>query len=160
MDISMTPQDDDARKTGTVRLGPISLFTLIAVLCLSTLAVLSVTTANASYKLANLQSEFVEQQYQAEEVAQGFIAQLCEGRSTSPEAVTEAAHAAQLSTDGAVSVTATTADSLVTAQFMCANGRILDTEVEFRGDGAYRILKWNMTAKVQSAETETLWSGM
>lgn len=157
MDASILPQDDDARKTGTVRLGPISLFTLIAVLCLATLAVLSVTTANASFKLATLQGESMEQQYQAEEAAQHFLAQVC---AQGAEAASGAAANAEAFVDGAVTVSASVNGSVVSAQFACPNGRVLDTQVDVGSGGAYTIIKWNMTAKVNSAETETLWSGM
>lgn len=158
MDMSMKPQDDDASRTGTVRLGPISLFTLIAVLCLATLAVLSITTSNASYRLATLQGESITQQYQAESAAQGFLAQVC-ANGASPEAVSAAAAAMQEASGGAVTVEASAAGSVVSAKFSCSNGRALDTQIEVGDGGSYRIMQWKMTAKVNSAETETLWLG-
>lgn len=59
----------------------------------------------------------------------------------------------------AVICLATLENGTVTAQFACPNGRLLDIAVAPEGNG-YRIAKWNMTAKVNSAETDTLWSGM
>lgn len=64
---------NDAR---SVRIGPLSLFTLIAVICLATLAVLSITTATASYDLARLQADTVTRQYDVERVAQGLVARV------------------------------------------------------------------------------------
>ena len=40
-----------AKSRGSVRMGPISLFALIIILCLAVMAVLAVTTAQASYTL-------------------------------------------------------------------------------------------------------------
>lgn len=160
MDTSIAPKEDDARKTGTVRLGPISLFTYIAVLCLATLAVLSITTANASLKMAALQGESTAMQYEAESAAQSFVAQVCQPQGASVESVAAAAQAAQASTDGVVEVHASVNGSLVDAQFTCENGRILDIQIEPGQGGSYRVVKWNMSAKVNIAETETLWSGM
>ena len=40
---------------GSVRIGPISLFTLVIILCLAVMAVLSATTAQATYSAAENQ---------------------------------------------------------------------------------------------------------
>ena len=45
-----------AKSRGSVRMGPISLFALIIILCLAVMAVLAVTTAQASYVLAERQA--------------------------------------------------------------------------------------------------------
>lgn len=234
-----------------IRIGPLSLFALIAILFLSTLAVLSITTANASYNLAQLQADGMDQQYEAESAAQTFLSLVdsryssattsaerdATERANAARAAQAAANAAQASasdaadgttgdaaatdaaTDGAGDATgdASTQDtaaqdasalasaqeareiaeysarsaagsisgsinqlaleaaasvdsriaasaqikgSTITAQFACPNGRVLDIEVELGSGGTFRIIKWNMTAKVNSAEPETLWIGM
>ena len=43
---------------GSVRIGPISLFTLVIILCLAVMAVLSATTAQATYSAAEKQALF------------------------------------------------------------------------------------------------------
>ena len=45
------------RGRGSVRIGPISLFALVIILCLAVMAVLSVTTAQATYAAAERQAE-------------------------------------------------------------------------------------------------------
>ncbi|MEI3376462.1 MAG: hypothetical protein V8R08_01235 [Coriobacteriales bacterium] len=194
----------------SVRIGPISLFALIAVICLATLAVLSITTANASYRLTTLQADSMAQQYQAEIAAQNFLARIDARYADATSAATRAAQraaaekeaaeiAARVNPDAAtgtattgtsagenaavaagslaealpaicaeaaaatgdvIDVAAQLDGSTVTAQFTCPSGRVLDIEVELGPGGTYRITKWNMTAKVNTAETDTLWSGM
>ena len=195
----------------SVRIGPISLFALIAVICLATLAVLSITTAGASLRLASLQADSMTQQYQAELAAQTFVANVDAGyadatlnaerlaaqkaaadklaadqaaRAGQPAPTTSATPAdpttpqppaaagslaesrpaicaeASAATDDVIIVTAQLDGSTINAQFACPSERILDISIELDAGGSYRITKWNMTAKVNSAETETLWSGM
>lgn len=226
-----------------IRIGPLSLFALIAMLFLSTLAVLSITTANASYNLGQLQADGMEQQYDAEAAAQTFLslvdsqyssATITAQRDATERATAERASRAtrdaasaandngadsssaqaapgsaaaaaqqqdassnagdesldaqktreiaessarsaassisssieQLAIDAAASVssdivaTAQINGSTITAQFACPNGRVLDIEVELGSGGTFRVIKWNMSAKVNSAEPEMLWSGM
>lgn len=63
---------------GSVRMGPISIFTLIVVLCLAVMAVLSVTTSQATYVLAQRQAHATVALYANETAAQEFVAQLDE----------------------------------------------------------------------------------
>lgn len=143
-----------------VRIGPISLFALIAVLCLATLAVLSISTARASMTLAEMQADSVIQQYAAESAAQDLVAQVdAIGGSPSGDALASAAAKAQASAQEGITVSAALDGANVTASFACPNGRLLDIELAPQ-DGGWRIVKWNLVAKVNSAETETLWSGM
>lgn len=207
-----------------VRIGPISLFALIAVICLATLAVLSIATSNATYRLTTLQADSMAQQYQAETAAQNFVAHIdasyadatvAAERAAAQKATAEKAAAelaartrqsgttstapatapatttdpatdtqdtastsavtaagslasalpaicaeAAAATDDVIEVSAELDGSTITAQFACPSGRVLDIEIELGPGGTYRITKWNMTAKVNSAETDTLWSGM
>lgn len=140
----------------SVRIGPISLFALIAVICLATLAVLSIATSNATYRLTTLQADSMAQQYQAETAAQTFVARIDAGYADAT--VTAERAAAQKA--AAEKAAAELDGSTITAQFTCPSGRVLDIELELGSGGTYRITKWNMTAKVNSAETDTLWSGM
>lgn len=146
--------------TPSVRIGPISLFALIAVICLATLAVLSINTARASLSLAQMQAESTTQQYAAESAAQELVAQVCATGST-PLAASLAAMTSQVQANNAgVTISSALAGSAVTAQFECPSGRVLDIAVEVGAGGSYRITKWNMTAMVNEAEGDTLWSGM
>lgn len=191
-----------AKSAKTIRIGPLSLFALIAMLFLSTLAVLSFTTAKASLNLSELQSTSMNQQYQAENAGQQFLALLdrqyangsispsaasSSGASSSsasnaesliddianiaaaPPAASSGAPSSpvdSLAKEAAASIspdivaTASINGSTVAAQFACPNGRVLDIEIQLSSGKTLHIVKWNMTAKVNSAEAGNLWSGM
>lgn len=57
-----------------VRIGPISLLTLIAVICLAVLSALAFTTANASLTMAERQATATSELYLDEKAAQVFLA--------------------------------------------------------------------------------------
>ena len=63
-----------AKPHGSVRIGPISLFTLIIVLCLAVLTVLSVTTSLAELSTTERQAATTTETYQLEAVGQQFVA--------------------------------------------------------------------------------------
>ncbi len=63
---------------GSVRMGPISLFTLLVVLCLAVMAVLSVTTSQATYVLAQRQANATVALYANEAAAQNLVAHIDE----------------------------------------------------------------------------------
>ena len=98
-----------AKPHGSVRIGPISLFTLIIILCLAVLAVLSLTTARAEVSLTRRPAPTTPQTYALETAGQEFVAAvdaaLAEGGSSaldevlSTYGVTEAAADAEATAD-------------------------------------------------------------
>lgn len=67
-----------ARSNGSVRIGPISLFALVIVLCLAVMALLAFTTAQANLSLVERQANSTKQLYEDELAAQTFVANLDE----------------------------------------------------------------------------------
>lgn len=139
-----------------IRIGPISLFTLISVICLAVLAVLAFSTANASYTMSERQARSVTGMYQNEQAAQEFVACLDDALASGGTAAVEPALAsactsAREAAGGEAEVTASMANSIVYAQFTSNDGRVLDIEVTIRNDASYRIDKWKVTA-VQNEE--------
>lgn len=63
-----------AKPHGSVRIGPISLFTLIIILCLAVLAVLSLTTARAELSITERQAQTTTETYALETAGQEFVA--------------------------------------------------------------------------------------
>ncbi len=59
-----------------MRIGPISLFALVIILCLAVMAVLSVTTAQATYAAAERQASFTADTYANERAGQEFAASI------------------------------------------------------------------------------------
>ncbi len=79
-----------ARPHGSVRIGPISLFTLIIILCLAVLAVLSVTTARAELSVTERQAATTTETYQLEVRGQEFLAAVDGSLATGDAAALEA----------------------------------------------------------------------
>lgn len=63
-----------AKSHGSVRMGPISIFTLVIILCLAVMAVLSFSTAKATYASSQRHASSTTELYALEEAAQGFTA--------------------------------------------------------------------------------------
>ena len=62
------------RRLSTVRMGPISVFALVVILCLAVLGVLSASTATAGSSLAQRQASFAADDYRNEVAAQQLYA--------------------------------------------------------------------------------------
>lgn len=157
-----------------VRIGPISLFTLIIVICLAVLAVLTFATANASLVMTQRQATATTELYLDETAAQTFMAGVsdqlaavkaeggsgAEGALALEDALVDLRDRAQEAAGGRVSVIANVDEQQLHAEFACENGRVLNIMVTIRDDCTYRIDKWKMTA-VQNEEEPAgnLWTG-
>ena len=78
-----------AKPHGSVRIGPISLFTLIIVLCLAVLTVLSVTTSLAELSTTERQAATTTETYQLEAIGQQFVADVDAALTRSDGALNE-----------------------------------------------------------------------
>ena len=153
-----------AGSRGSVRIGPISLFMLVIVICISVMAVLAVSTAKATYTLTERQAEAVENVYENETAAQTLLSLVDKQLATG---VTEADRLWGLSNLAERVSTATTqaevwveGDYLV-AQFVTDGSKYLDIRVEICEDASYRIESWKATTQWPESETEStgLWMG-
>jgi len=161
-------------ESDNVRMGPISLFTLIIVLCLAVLSVLSVSTSNASLTMAQRRATATTELYLDETAAQAFMAYMddelagiraaggtgAQGLAAVDSNLAMICANAKATARGDVTVTASVKGDTVNAEFTCENGRTLIVQATIRDDCTYRIEKWKMTA-VQNEEPTTggLWTG-
>ena len=158
-------KQNTANREEHVRIGPLSLFTLIAVICLAVLAVLEFSTANASKTLADRQRDAVSSLYVNETAAQCFMAQLddelaASGKAGVDNALGSCVQAATDAAQDAVEVSASYADDTVYAEFTGAEGRALSVEVTIRDNATYRIDKWKVVAVQNEEEPQgNLWTG-
>lgn len=156
------------RRPYRVRIGPLSVFVLVAILALSVMGVLVFTTANASFVLARRQAAFVESAYGNERVAQAFVATIDdalvpvrEGTTDGGSAVARvegaldaACVAARKAGGSQVSVQARMgAGGVVDAVFSHGDGRSLSVKMRIDEGGTYEIEEWQAT-KVQNEEQE------
>jgi hypothetical protein len=158
-----------SERRGAVRIGPISLFTLVAVVCLAVMSVLVVTTSRAMYTMAQLQASSTTDGYAAESAAQEFLSGVdaalasshAGGKSAAISAVGSALPSleSQAQAEGVTTSAETTTDG-ITATFSTSEGRKLEVVLSVGDDARYKISKWKLTAEQNDDGTgETLWSG-
>ena len=127
----------------TVRIGPISLFTLVIILCLAVMAVLSATTAQATYTAAEKQALFTDDTYANESAAQSTVAAI-------DAALASVRDAASAQRDGAS----------VLLTFTTPSGRTLDVELTIKANATYEISQWKATTQwTNDGPSTMLWPG-
>ena len=166
-----------AKPHGSVRIGPISLFTLIIILCLAVLAVLSVTTARAELSITERQAATTTETYELESAAQRFVADV-DGALAAGDAALAAvladygivagsdatpaagetieddtmvaggdASAGTTLDDTAISVEGTFDGTLLSATFSLESGRTLAAVLRINDNGTYTIEQWKTTTQ-------------
>lgn len=146
--------------TNNLRMGPLALFTLIAVLCLAVLAVLATSTSQATIALAQRRANATTQLYLDERAAQTFVAALDKTRGATftqldLDAAANAVREAIPPTVDAAVYTSTSLDDATTASasFACGNGRQLDITLHIEDDGSLSIQRWRMMAVINDEPT-------
>lgn len=157
-----------------VRIGPISLITLIIVICMAVLGVLAASTSHATQTISNKQANASQQMYLNERAGQELLADidavLVNQRAVGANASRAAAaveseldaicQAARDAGNGRVACTANMDDTTVKAQFICDDARTLSVAVTIRDDATYRVDQWKMASVQQEVQgMGTLWSG-
>ena len=159
-----------AQNAKSVRIGPISLLTLISVLLLAVLAMLCVTTSNAADAMSRRQSASVTGTYELESCGQAALAGIDEHLKGATGNASAAA--AGIETDGSsiaadavstckdknitVDISAQDADIVLTASD--GGGRCLDARIAVSDNLTYSIMQWKVTSTHES-EQQGLWSG-
>lgn len=154
-----------AKPHGSVRIGPISLFALIIILCLAVLAVLSLSTSMAELNISERQAQTTTETYQLESVGQTFVADvdaaLVEG--TLDEVLPAwgvADDSPGVVRDPLVTCSGTYDGSLITATFSVESGRQLACVLRINTDKTYTIEQWKVTTQwLDDGTGETLWLG-
>lgn len=143
----------------TVRIGPISLFTLVIVLCLAVMALLSVTTAQATYSAAEKQALFNDDTYANERAAQSAVADI-DAALQPVRAAGGGLNAALAAVGQSLPADARIEGSSVLMTFTAPSGRTLDVEVSIKANATYEISQWKATTQwTNDGSGATLWSG-
>lgn len=154
--------------TEGVRIGPISLLTLISVLLLAVLVMLCVTTTNATHTMATRQADALAQTYDVDSCGQAVIAGIDEtltGESGDAESAASVvgAHMSSIAAKAKaqvecedVDITSSVNGALVTFTIADPDGKVLDAGVRINDDLNYSVTQWKMSTSQQPAE-ETLW---
>lgn len=162
------------RSGDNVRVGPITIITLIVVVCMAVMGVLSISTAQATKTISDRQANATRYLYLDEKAGQEFVAGIDDALETTriqngsaamgAQAVNavldDLCESARLAGDGLVSCTASVDGTTVAAEFICEDTRLLDIAVTILDAGTYRIERWKMSSAQRDAQTMgTLWSG-
>ena len=158
-----------AKRSEGMRIGPISLLTLISVLLLAVLAMLCVTTTNATKAMATRQADSTAETYLVDSCGQALLAgiddELKSTTGTATEAVssvdarlTELESKAKQACGGDdLVVSAKTNGDDISFTVAAESGKTLEAEVRVTDDLAYSIESWHITTTQQLPE-DTLWS--
>lgn len=163
-----------ARSNTNVRIGPISLITLISILILAVMSMLCVTTTRANYAMATRQAESTAETYALDAVAQDALSQVdavlktsasAQGAATSINSQGAAIATSALASTAEAGITTDDLSAEVTAdgtnvqiKVTAASGKALNAEVELLDDRTYSINEWKTTTAWEEQQ-ETLWSG-
>ena len=161
------------RREGEVRIGPVSVITLVAVLCMAVMGVLAVSTANATKAISERYAASTEEMYAVERAGQEFVAEVDgtlaparAGDISTAEAVSFVAKALDgicekaRGADSRISCTADLDGRTVSAEFACEDARTLEIAITIQPDATYRIEEWKMVSPQQEAASAgSLWTG-
>ncbi|MBQ3302287.1 MAG: hypothetical protein IJH04_09150 [Eggerthellaceae bacterium] len=148
-------------RPASMRIGSVSIFVLITMICMAVLAVLVVATAHSSLVLSQRQADAVSELYLNETAAQAFVAELdsvLESGNAAPNAnasgqaaisdndLIAIRDAARKAAGGRVDIVASASNGNISAEFSCSGGRTLKVSLTVNSDGSYSIDKWKMAA--------------
>lgn len=173
-----------ARRSGSVRMGPISLFALVIIVCLAVMSVLALVTAHAALARSERQAASVSALYINERAGQELLAsldgELADLREADadrdetlarlsralPELTADAADAAA-ATDTATDTQAPAveiaavdrATATVSVRFVADDARALDIQIGITDDLACKVLAWKASALWTEDTSDTVWQG-
>lgn len=152
------------RKTEGVRIGPISLVTLISILLLAVLAMLCVTSANAAQTMAERQADSTAETYALDSCGQNVVAAIdtrlaktgsMKSATKHATAIVEKAAKEAHITSPTIGIGRSSNDTLVFS-VTTESGKSLEAKLSAK-NGKLSIDRWKMTTKTQETE-ESLWN--
>lgn len=144
---------------GSVRIGPISLFSLIILICLAVLSVLAVSTAQATYTSALKHAAYTNATYENEQAAQELVAEI-DAQLSLYRAEQNVTETPAKSVEKILPENAQITDDTVVAEFVSEGGRTLTVSILIDNNGTYHILEWRASKQWDLNESNVnLWSG-
>ena len=145
-------------RNGSIRIGPISIFGLIILLCLVVLALLCANTAQAAFASAQKQALINGDTYANEVKAQEFVAFVDAELALSRAEGTDGLAALDL-LEKKLPAQAWAENENIYAEFVQESGRKLSITLTITEDARYEITQWQATTRWDAGEGETLWQG-
>lgn len=151
------------RSSGNVRMGPVGIFTLIILICLSVMAVLTAVTAHASLASAEKQAAYTETTYDNESKGWSIISIVDEYLDRLRSRGMDAQVAATLVTTDInnrhiPNTSAVSFANKIGIAITADNGRKLDILLDITNDLKPSITSWTVTTEPQSeGNDDVLW---
>ena len=149
---------EKSETSGSVRIGPVTVISLVVILCLAVLSVLAVTTARASNAEADRQREFISSTYANDFEAQQFLADVDNALLKAQKAGATADGAMKYVRKAVPDVAAIDGRNVHVA-FLTELGRRLTVELRINDDLTYAVTKWAATTDWTEEEETNLWTG-
>lgn len=157
------------QQTQGMRMGPITLVTVISVLLLAVLAVLCIATGNATQTMAQRHAEATAETYAIDACGQAMVAGIsdaAQGAGSGAAAATNVAtriepikeNAQQQSGASDLTINVAVDGSTVSFTVSAESGKTLSARTTIADGGAVSINEWKVSS-TQESEEETLWSG-
>ncbi len=152
-----------------VRIGPLSIATLISVLLIATFSVLCITTANATYTMAERQAINTTETYQLDACGQKLLAAVnaqianCTSATEATKTISEnldalEQQAIQTTDDEAITLDAHVNNTTIAFTATMPSGKTLNGIIALSNNGTASVSEWKFSVTQQPNE-ETLWSG-
>lgn len=173
-----------ARQSGSVRMGPISLFALVIIICLAVMAMLALVTAHAALVRSERQASSVRALYANERAGQELLAEIDEeladlraAGASHDEALEQLSRSLpKLATDASIAAATGSSEderavpaveiasvdgstSSVSARFVTDGARALDIQIAVTEDLGCRVLSWKASALWTEDTSDTVWKG-
>lgn len=146
---------------GSVRMGPVTLISLVVILCLSVLCVLSFTTARASFAQTQRQAEFVSATYLNEGAGQDYV-QLVADNLAKAQADGASREAAMDMIRAASPSVAQIDSSTIRIAFKTSQtDRLLHIQITVHEDLTYTVDQWKTSVKwsPDNDSKNSIWQG-
>lgn len=141
-----------------VRMGPVTVFTLLIIIALATLSVLSLTTAQAARTAAEKHDSAIQALYENEREAQTFLADLDAALAEQRAEGANPNQAARAIANLPFSQQITANENSLTTVFEHASRR-LTVMLKLHDDLTYQITSWKTDSTMDTSEQTTLWQG-
>lgn len=146
------------KNRGSVRIGPVSLFTLIILLSLAVLSVLTLSTAQAAYTSATKQASFADDLYQ-NEIAGNDLLTLVDTELKAASEQGKSRAQALNALESSLPEYAQVEGNEIQAQITAESGRNLTIILTISNDLRYSVSSWKATTEWHVEDNETLWLG-
>lgn len=150
-----------AQNSSTIRMGPISLFALVILICVAVMAVLTLSTSQATYSAAEKQMRFTSDTYSNEIAAQDTV-KLIDETLYPLRQNGESVSTAMATLERILPSSATIENDTISMRFTEESGRSLHIAILIRDDLRYSITNWQaMTQWNEEPSTgnDLLWTG-